>query len=247
MTSTDTLSKPITLVANRDANGVAGGSVFLDKGSSRAEMNNGQYEYYDINLQANSIQINAARSDYGSQPHQLDEIVIVNAADLSGVTTACYYRPDGLLAQGLQAYFDKATNSLHLKTLSTTKFSDIHVVYFSDSTAVNMCGSSQSHTFDYNIIGGQIPPLNTQSIQVNLTHMGKTLDDLTLNLGFFDTGIINVQWTWRNGTGKRTVYKVHDNLVNTTKRNIPYVQDTLDKYVEIKDLPFQLIFKTRLT
>jgi len=98
MTSTDTLSKPITLVANRDANGVAGGSLFLDKGSSRAEMDNGLYEYYDINLQANSIQIDAARSGYGGQPHQLDDIVILNAGDLADVTTACYYRPDGLVA-----------------------------------------------------------------------------------------------------------------------------------------------------
>jgi hypothetical protein len=116
MTSTDTLSKPITLVANRDANNAASGSLFLDKGISNFELLD-LYEYYDINLQANSIQFDAARSNYGYQPHQLDEIVIVNAADLSGVTTACYYRPDGLVAQGLQSYFNKATNSLHLKTL----------------------------------------------------------------------------------------------------------------------------------
>ena len=64
-------------------------------------MDNGLYEYYDINLQANSIQVDAARSGYGGQPHTLDEIVIVNAADLYDVTTACYYRPDGLVAQGL--------------------------------------------------------------------------------------------------------------------------------------------------
>jgi hypothetical protein len=70
---------------------------------------------------------------------------------------------------------------------------------------------------------------------------------VTLNLGFFDTGIINVQWSWTNGTGKRTVYKVHDNLVNTTKRNISNVLDTLDKYVDVRDQPFQITFKTRLT
>jgi hypothetical protein len=38
MTTNDTLSKPIKLVANRDANGVAGGSLFLDQGESRAEI-----------------------------------------------------------------------------------------------------------------------------------------------------------------------------------------------------------------
>jgi hypothetical protein len=50
MTSTDTLKAPITLVANRDANGVASGSVLLDQGISRAEMDNGLFEYYDISL-----------------------------------------------------------------------------------------------------------------------------------------------------------------------------------------------------
>ena len=247
MTSGDTLKAPITLVANRDSNGVAGGSLLLDQGISRAEMDNGLYEYYDISLQANSIQVDAARSGYGAQPHLLDQIVIVNAPDLADVTTACYYRPDGLVVQGLQTEYDSQTKALYLKTQQATKFSDIHTIYFSGSTGVNMCASNSSHTFDYNIVGGQIPDLKTQRVQVNLTHMGKSLDDLTLNLGFFDTGIINVQWTWRNGTGKRTVYKLHDDLVNTTQRDISYITDTLDKYVDIKDQPFQLVFKTRLT
>ena len=82
MTTVETLKKPITLVANRDAQGVAGGSLFLDLGKSRAEIDDGLYEYYDISLQAKSIQINAARSGYGAQPHELDQVVIVNAADL---------------------------------------------------------------------------------------------------------------------------------------------------------------------
>jgi len=117
MTSTDTLSKAITLVANRDSNGVAGGSLFLDQGISRAEIDDDLYEYYDINLQANSIQVDASRSGYGGQPHVMDQIVIVNAPDLADVTTACYYRPDGLVAQSLQTFFDKNTNSLYIKTL----------------------------------------------------------------------------------------------------------------------------------
>lgn len=48
MTTTDSLKRPIKLVANRDSNGVAEGSLMLDQGSSRAEMDNLNYEYYDI-------------------------------------------------------------------------------------------------------------------------------------------------------------------------------------------------------
>lgn len=38
MTTADALAKPITLIANRDQNGQAGGSIFLDQGISRKEM-----------------------------------------------------------------------------------------------------------------------------------------------------------------------------------------------------------------
>jgi hypothetical protein len=142
MTSEDTLKKPISLVANRDTNGVAGGSLFLDQGVSRAEMDNGQYEYYSVSLQANSIQVDAARSGYGSQPHLIDQIIILNAKDLSQVGTACYYPPDSLVAQGMQAQFDETTNALHLKMLTPTKFSQVHNVYFSGPNDVNMCSNT---------------------------------------------------------------------------------------------------------
>ncbi len=118
--------------------------------------------------------------------------------------------------------FDSATSSLHLKTLAPTKFSDIHNVYFSGPNDVNMCGNTNSsHMFDYNIEGGVIPNLtNAKAVSVNLTHMGKVLDPVTLHLSFFDQGIINVRWTWKNATGKRAVLKVPDMIVNSTFRNI---------------------------
>ena len=80
--------------------------------------------------------------------------MILNAADLSDVTTACYYRPDGLVAQGLQTFYDGTTKALYLRTIQGTKFSDIHTIYFSGTNGVNMCASNTSHTFYYNIEGG---------------------------------------------------------------------------------------------
>lgn len=66
MTTQDTFKKPIKLVANRDSNGVAGGSLMLDQGSTRSEMDNLLYEYYDISLQAKSIQVNGAGFNKGT-------------------------------------------------------------------------------------------------------------------------------------------------------------------------------------
>jgi hypothetical protein len=48
--------------------------------------------------------------------------------------------------------------------------------------------------------------------------MGRSnLDDIELFVGFFDSGIINVKWSWKSPQGKRTVFKVSDELVNTTQ------------------------------
>jgi hypothetical protein len=113
-----------------------------------------------------------------------------------------------------------------------------------------MCtnASSPSHSFDYNIDGGVLPNLtNSTRVQVNLTHAAGILDDVTLDLGFFDTGILNVRWTWRNPEGKRAVLKVPDTVVNTTWRNIGYITGNLSLYVEMRDKPFQLIFKRRVS
>jgi len=162
MTTADSLNKTIKLVANRDSNGVAGGSLMLDKGQTRSEMDNLLYEYYDINLQAKSIQVSGAGFNKGTQPHILDEIVVVNAADLEYITTACYFSPSSLTATMMQVSYDGPTKSLHIKPMGQTKFSDILNVYFSGKGDLNMCtnATSQSHSFNYNIEGGVIPLLN---------------------------------------------------------------------------------------
>lgn len=56
-TTNDLLKKPISLVANRDPNGFASGSLFLDGGISIKEITGKQFEYYKIKVQANSIQM----------------------------------------------------------------------------------------------------------------------------------------------------------------------------------------------
>jgi hypothetical protein len=121
----------------------------------------------------------------------------------------------------MQVSWDSATKALHITPLQTTKFSDILNIYYSGMGDLNMCTNATApvsqHSFNYNIVGGVIPNLtNTKQVQVNLTHMAGVLDDVTLDLGFFDQGILNVRWSWRNQTGKRLTLKVPDTIVNTT-------------------------------
>ena len=96
MTTEDVLAAPIMLVANRDQNGYAYGTLMLDKGISRKEIDNGDFEYYNIYVQANSIQFKPDADYNGKQEHKLDKIALVNAVDLSQVDFACFYRPDSL-------------------------------------------------------------------------------------------------------------------------------------------------------
>ena len=54
------LQAPINLVINRvskgpEASAFAVGTLLLDQGSERSEINNGQYEYYEIRHQANGL------------------------------------------------------------------------------------------------------------------------------------------------------------------------------------------------
>jgi hypothetical protein len=56
LTVSGLVNKSISLYANRDENGFATGSVFLDKGETMSELSNKAYEYYQFNLQANSLQ-----------------------------------------------------------------------------------------------------------------------------------------------------------------------------------------------
>lgn len=73
------------------------------------------------------------------------------------------------------------------------------------------------------------------------------MDTIELFIGFFDSGIINVKWSWIMPKGKRTVFKVSDEIVNTTTRDISGIYDTLEKYINITDAPFQVVFNTRIT
>lgn len=89
-TTDDLLGKQISLVANRDANGNAEGTLFLDTGYTRQELNDRNIEYYQISLQAKSLQMFIADGSRGNQKQQMDQFIILNAEDLNNTKYACY-------------------------------------------------------------------------------------------------------------------------------------------------------------
>ena len=250
MTTVDVLAAPISLIANRDQNGYAGGSLFLDQGISRSEMDNNNYEYYSVNVQANSIQFQPSDFNKGTQPHVLDKIVIVNAADLAEGSFACYYPPNSLVPQPLVTYYNIAKLALEITSDNKQlKFSDILNVYYGSSNNfdVNMC---DQHTFDYNIVGGVPQYQNVKSVTFNLTHSynSQTLHNITMTIGFFDAGILNIRWTWADQTvQKRVPVSVPNTVIDQTPRDISKLLDTLGKFIVINDSPFSLQINARLT
>ena len=134
MTTADVLNASISLIANRDQNGYASGSLFLDQGISRSEYYNQNYEYYSVNVQANTIQFQPSDFNKGNQPHVLDKLIIVNAADLAEGSFACYYSPNSLVPQPLVTRYNTASMALEItSTNSQLKFSDILNVYYGSS------------------------------------------------------------------------------------------------------------------
>jgi hypothetical protein len=78
--------------------------------------------------------------------------------------------------------------------------------------------------------------------------MAGTLDNITVYVGIHDNGVINVKWTWQNESGHtRQVFGVPQEIVNTTPKAARLIQDTLDKYIVIRDRPFQIDFTARIT
>ena len=148
--------------------------------------------------------------------------------------------------------------TLFLKPQQAVKFSDIENIYYGSKQNgdLNLCGSNgnNSEIFNYQIANSDnhnndsTNVTGLKNVTYELQYMGRSkLDNIELFVGFFDSGIINVKWSWKSPQGKRTVFKVSDEIVNTTQRDISSVYDTLEKFVNISDAPFQIVFKTRVT
>lgn len=102
-------------------------------------------------------------------------------------------------------------------------------------------------TFEYSIIGGIPVYKNETTVTFNLTNTFKTVNhDISMTIGFFDTGIINIKWTWADQSVQRRVpVSVPNSVIDSTPRGI--IKDNLGKYVVLIDKPFSIQINTRLT
>jgi len=95
-TTADFLSKAkTTLVANRDDNKQATGELFLDDGSSYTSIGLLEFDYYQFQLQANTLHRWIQNDGVGTgvffdTPNKfLEQLVIVNAEDMATYDFAC--------------------------------------------------------------------------------------------------------------------------------------------------------------
>jgi hypothetical protein len=205
-TTADALKKPIMIVANRDEHASAKGTLLLDQGVSQREIDDGKFEYYNIYVQANSVQFKGDASYGGpdAQPHTLDKIALVNAEDLANVDFACYYTPDSLIPIGMTPRYDGNLKTLFITPAQATRFSDIENVYYGSTSRgdLNLC--EEKGKFDYKIVKSNNPnpglPTNVtglKEVTYELAYMGSAkLSNIQLTVGFFDSGILNIKWTW---------------------------------------------------
>ena len=66
-------------------------------------------------------------------------------------------------------------------------------------------------------------------------------------IGFYDSGVLNINWTWSNPANhQRVQYGIPQAIVNTTQRDLGKSPDSLSMYVEIVPSPFKIIVKSRV-
>jgi hypothetical protein len=121
-----------------------------------------------------------------NQTHVIDQILLVNAEDLKDTNFVCYFGPNSLVPQIMNATYlpDKLALSITPRTAGL-KIGDINNLYFGSTLKgdLNICNK---HSFDYNIVGGKPDITGLQRIHMNLTHMAGTLDNITVYVGFQD-------------------------------------------------------------
>ena len=154
----------------------------------------------------------------------MEELLIVDAADLKDVNFACGM--DGMMKNviNMKATYIAAKKMLKISpdTENPVKFSDIANVYFGSSTNgdLNLCDPL---TFQWKV-NGALPDISkVPMVTLKLTNLANTSPDLAATIQFTDTNLINIKWTYdgaQTPAGKRTPVEVPNDLVDTKVRGV---------------------------
>jgi len=197
MPTNDTLS----LVINRDSSkgNSATGSLFLDLGLERSELENKEYQHYNVRLEAKTVKFETLNSAALDKYVGLKNVIIPNAADLKDTNFACAVDRNHGSIFDLDISFDGNTMTLE-KSSSSMELFELRDIHFGDRTKdLNLCDPATQY---YKFKDGKIPDLNVATVTKTLESLTPSaIRDLKLTLTILDSGILNIYWTFENMTG----------------------------------------------
>ena len=214
---------PIEVWANRDQIGQANGKLFLDGGASRSELENLEYEYFDLHLSKNSLKrllINDQIKQANSHA-QFKRLVILNAEDIQHTDFACVTNFFDNSATAITPQYDPKLKTLNL-TLPKDgdnyfNFFNMRDIHFGQTGKdINVCEPSTNY---YRTKDGQLPDLSKNTVSVDIESLTPdAARDLTLTLSVLKTGSINVHWTFQNTTKlARSTFEIPTQIVDPKK------------------------------
>jgi hypothetical protein len=228
MTTSDLSANLFTMIANRDTNSQATGSLYVDDGVTISQ----SYDYLEFQLSAKSFK--KWEKGTSSNSKSLDSLIITNAADLASTDFACYTSQVDLAVIMLTATVD-STQGAETLTIKTTDGSPIDLglmkdIHFGTSaTDLNLCDISSQ----YYKVSGDALDLTKATATTTLTSLitKAVLPDLQLTLSVLETGVVNVHWTYAD-KGKSAPFEVPTDIIQPNKDKLS-TTETLDKFVTI--------------
>lgn len=133
----------ITLLVNPDNENFGQGTLFLDQGEKVSELDNWEWESYNIQFSAKSIQFFTNGNLGGQDGYSLESVKILNGERFKDNDVACYLsRSKQMEPQPLVARWVEEENALRIFSENATsplRFSDIHSIHFSLNSEFNIC------------------------------------------------------------------------------------------------------------
>jgi hypothetical protein len=227
MTTSDLSDNLFTMIANRDTNSQATGTLYVDDGVKISQ----SYDHLAFQLSAKSFK--KWEKGTSSNTKSLDSLIITNAADLASTDFACMTSQLDHTVTMLAATVDSTVGAetLTIKKTDGTPIDlgllkDIH--FGTSATDLNLCDISSQY---YKVSGNAID-LTGVTAKTTLTSMTTKalLPDLELTLTLLKTGVVNVHWTYADKTS--APFEVPTDIIQPNKDQVS-TTETLSMYVAV--------------